>query len=287
MAITVSQLLKNTLLSHAEALILLAHVLTWERTALITRDQEPLPLHAIELFKTLEARRLKGEPIAYLTGYREFYDLKLYVTADVLIPRPETELLVDTALKHCSALIGQGIYPKILELGTGSGAIALAIATTCPKARLIAVDISEKALAVARLNTTHLSVKHPELEKRIDWRSSDWFSKIMPHECFDIIISNPPYIAQQDPHLSQGDLRFEPLQALTDHSDGLSAYKKIIQIGPLHLQPAGLLLLEHGYNQAEAIRKMLLDAKLEHIFTLRDLGQHERVTGACTTGKAS
>ena len=230
---------------------LLEDLLEWQSSALITRDLEVLPEAFINRWQNYCERRLKGEPVAYILGYRDFYDIRLKVSPAVLIPRSDTELLVEFALNHLRQ------YPKqdrnfneqklkVLDLGTGSGAIALAIAKNNPSCEVWACDKSIAALAIAKENLQDLGLKNVKLFE------SDWFSAC-ESEHFDLIVSNPPYIRAHDEHLSLGDLRFEPPSALTDEADGLSAYRKIISQAPNHLVPGGSIALEHGYDQSGAV----------------------------------
>lgn len=277
---TVATLLRESTLPAGEARILLAHTLGWTRTQLITRDNDPLPEAVAAAFHALQARRLAGEPIAYLTGTREFYGLALTVSPAVLIPRPDTELLVELALARCAGLSA----PRVLDLGTGSGAIALAIASARPTAHVTATDRSPDALAVARRNAASLGLLGSTTDgdggtPRLQLYAGDWFAALPADVEFDVIVSNPPYIARHDPHLAQGDLRFEPPDALTDHGDGLGALRTIAAHAMPHLAPGGWLLCEHGYDQAEAVRDLLATAGFAQIFSARDLAGIERVSG--------
>jgi release factor glutamine methyltransferase len=218
-------------------------------------------------YSALVERRAAGEPIAYLTGVREFYCRDFVVTPDVLIPRPETELLVDTA----KVKVGAGRTARILDLGTGSGCLAITLALELPQVRVTAVDVSPNALAVARGNAQRLGA-------RVEFIESDWFAALPPQR-FDLIVANPPYVAAGDPHLGEGDLRFEPMEALTDHADGLSAIRKIIAATPDWLSPGGWLCFEHGYDQAEAVRQLLENAGFSEIEQQRDLAGIVRVSG--------
>jgi len=219
-------------------------------------------------FATLCQRRLAGEPIAYLVGEREFYGLPLRCSPAALIPRPETELLVDLALVR----LPLECHARVLDLGTGTGAIALAIAHQRPLARITAVESSAEALALAQSNAAALRLA------QIEFRQSDWYSAL-PSDRFDLIVANPPYIAAADAHLAQGDLRFEPRAALTPEGDGLAALRIIIGSAPRHLVPGGWLLVEHGWDQGEAVRALFAAAGFSAIATARDLGGQERVTG--------
>ena len=219
-------------------------------------------------YQALFARRLHGEPIAYILGEREFYGLNFRMTPATLIPRHDTELLVELALQH----IPQQGSCRVLDLGTGSGAIALSIAHSRPKAEVTAVDASTDALEVARLNTRRLELANVRLMQ------SSWFDALHG-ERFDIIVSNPPYIASGDAHLSQGDVRFEPRSALASGADGLDDIRRIIARAKDHLNANGWLLLEHGYDQAAQVRALLRQAEFSGIFSARDLAGIERVSG--------
>jgi release factor glutamine methyltransferase len=247
--------------------VLLMHVTGLARTALITRAQEMvLPAHE-EKLQELLACRARGEPIAYLTGRREFWSLELTVTPDVLIPRPETELLVEQALMRIPA---EATW-TIADLGTGSGAIALAIARERPRCRLIATDASETALAVAQGNAIRLAIVN------VEFRHGEWLDPLAD-EVLDMIVSNPPYVAEQDPHLAQGDVRFEPRGALVAGADGLSAIRVIAAAAHRHLRRSGFLLLEHGFDQAPAVRAVLAKHGYEAVATCPDLQGLPRVS---------
>ncbi|MCE4062980.1 peptide chain release factor N(5)-glutamine methyltransferase [Pandoraea sputorum] len=270
-AATVATLLREPGLPPMESRILLSHVLGWSRTQLITRDREPLAPETVAVYRALHARRVAGEPIAYLTGTREFFGLTLNVSPSVLIPRPETELLVELAL----ARIEGRQRPRVLDLGTGSGAIALAIAHSHPDARVTALDRSTDALDVARENARQLG-----LDGHVRFLASDWYDALPADEApFDLIVSNPPYIVSGDEHLSQGDLRFEPVDALTDHADGLAALRVIVAGAPSRLLPDSWLLCEHGYHQAADVRALCTAAGFADVGSERDLANIERTTG--------
>lgn len=271
MTATVASLLREPGLPPQEARILLSHVLGWTRTQLITRDREPLAPETVAVYRALHTRRVAGEPIAYLTGTREFFGLTLTVSPSVLIPRPETELLVELALVRLEGRTA----PRVLDLGTGSGAIALAIAHSRPDARVTALDRSTDALDVARENARHLG-----LDARVAFLASNWYAALPGDSTpFDIIVSNPPYIVSGDEHLSQGDLRFEPVDALTDHADGLAALRTIVAGAPSRLLPDSWLLCEHGYHQAADVRGLCQAAGFADVFSERDLAGIERTTG--------
>ena len=220
-------------------------------------------------------RRLNGEPLAYLLGEREFFGLTFQVTPATLIPRADTELLVELALQK----IPPGAPWRVLDLGTGSGAVALALAHARPEAAVWALDASQAALAVARENAARLGLK------RVNFLHSDWFSALGEAR-FELIVSNPPYIAEADPHLQQGDLRFEPVSALAAGADGLDDIRQLIAAAPRHLLPGGGLWLEHGYDQAAAVRALLARAGFSGIASARDLAGIERVTGGFFPGTA-
>jgi release factor glutamine methyltransferase len=268
---TVAGLLRASPLPALEARILLEHVLGWRRTELITRDDEELAPESVGRFDALAQRRIDGEPIAQLVGAREFFGLSFDVTPDVLIPRPETELLVEIAL----AKIGGIDQPRVLDLGTGSGAIAVAIASSHRNARVWVVDQSAQALTVAAQNALKLLGSSPSFT----FLQSNWTAALDPGLRFELIVSNPPYIAQHDPHLAEGDLRFEPRTALTDEADGLSAIRTIIQTAPFFLAANGALWLEHGYDQAAEVRALLTSRGFSDVRSERDLAGIERASG--------
>mgnify|MGYP001600542301 CR=1 FL=1 len=257
---------------HADAEILLAHVLEISRGSLYARMQRPLAEEADEQLQFLLARRALGEPVAYLTGEQGFWSLDLRVTPDVLIPRPDTELLVEWALELARTA---GCVLRIADLGTGSGAIALALAHELPQAMVTAVDVSAAALSVARDNAARLRIGN------VQWAESDFTQALHAHGAteagFDLIVSNPPYIAEGDAHLAA--LRHEPRLALTAGTDGLDCLRVIIQHAPAALRSQGALLLEHGYDQAAAVRELLLQAGFVNVQTRRDRCGHERASG--------
>jgi release factor glutamine methyltransferase len=253
-------------------------VLGWRRTELITRDNEELAEESVMRFEALAQRRTAGEPIAQLVGTREFFGLKFEVTPDVLIPRPETELLVEIALEKIAGIEA----PRVLDLGTGSGAIAVGIASFHTHAHVWAVDRSTQALTVAARNAAKLlDADRPGGELTL--LESDWTDALDPALRFELIVSNPPYIAQNDPHLSEGDLRFEPRTALTDEADGLAAIRTIIQTAPFFLASGGSLWLEHGYDQAANVRTLLTGRGFSDVRSERDLAGIERVSGGIFT----
>ncbi len=246
--------------------ILLCHATGLSRIQLITQAERPLSDEEAARLEQLVQRRLNGEPIAYIVGKREFFGLDFAVSEAVLIPRPDTELIVELAIERLPA---QG---HLLDMGTGSGAIAVAVAHSRPDAAVTALDLSEAALSMARANAAGNGVQ-------VRFLQSDWFGALQADERFALIASNPPYIAAGDEHLSQGDLRFEPAGALTDHADGLSALRIIIAGAPAYLLPGAWLLLEHGYDQAEAVRALLAQQGYTEVQSWRDLGGIERVSG--------
>jgi len=248
-----------------DAEVLLAHVLGCERSALIAHDSEPVMQAPAAAFETLLARRLRGEPVAYLTGRREFWSLSLSVSPAVLVPRPETELLVELALR----LLPAGEPRAVLELGTGSGAIALALATERPTAHITATDASAAALAVARSNAQRLALA------QVRFRRGDWFEAV-PGERFDLIACNPPYVAAADPHLAA--LRAEPVAALVAGPIGLEAFERIVPAAPAHLREAGWLLLEHGADQAAAVKNLLERHGFHDVTSHPDYSGASRVT---------
>ncbi|AKZ61773.1 SAM-dependent methyltransferase [Herbaspirillum hiltneri N3] len=259
--------LKNAPLDTLENRILLGHALQLSRIQLITQSERLLTDDEAVRLTALYRRRLQGEPIAYIVGEREFFGLAMAVTPDVLIPRPDTELLVELALER---LPQQG---KALDMGTGSGAIAVAIAHTRPDADMTALDVSEGALKVAASNAQRHGAK-------VRFLRSDWYSALTGAvREFDLIVSNPPYIVAGDAHLAQGDLRFEPIGALTDHADGLSALRTIIDGAAGYLKNGGWLLMEHGYDQAEAVRELLARGGFTDVQSWNDLAGIARVSG--------
>jgi len=277
--LSLRSLLGSTSLPRNEAHILMAHVLDKHyqlpRSTLISRDEMELSPSASEEWRTLESRRLNGEPVAYLVGKRGFHKIELQVAPGVLIPRPETELLVDIALQEIKRIENSTQSPKILDLGTGSGAIALAIANEAPNAQVIATDQSAEALAIAKLNAKSLG-----LETRVEFAPGSWYQALKENDIFDIILSNPPYIPNQDPHLIEGDLRFEPVDALTDYSTGLRCLEAIILGAKNHLKPMGLLAVEHGFDQSAAVIELMKTAGLSDIQTHQDLSGHYRIASA-------
>ncbi len=247
---------------------LMAHVLERNTAWLFAHGDEALDAAASARFHDLLARRVAGEPLAYLTGRRAFWTMELAVSPDTLIPRADTERLVELALARVPPADGV----DVLDLGTGSGAIALAIAAERPRARVLATDASRAALAVARANAARLGLH------RVTFAHGDWYDAIPVDARFDLIASNPPYIADDDPHLDRGDLRHEPRSALAAGSDGLDDIRTIVTGAGRRLKPGGWLLLEHGWAQGDPVRAHLEAAGFVHVSTERDLEDRDRVT---------
>lgn len=248
-----------------DAQLLLGHLMDRPRTWLIAHDDVTLDVNVASAFRLQLARRAAGEPLAYLVGEREFHGLTLQVTPAVLVPRPETELLVDWALERLVPLQA----PRLADLGTGSGAIALALAHRRPDASIVACDRDAAALAQAQANAIRLGIA-------MQFASGSWWEAV-PGQQFDLVVSNPPYIAADDPHLSA--LAHEPLHALTPGGDGLQALRQIIAGAGAHLRPGAWLLLEHGYDQGPAVRAMLTAAGFEAVQTRQDLAGLDRCSG--------
>ena len=270
MSVTVSEALARAVQSigRVDARALLAHALRRDATYLATHGDDALDAERHSAFDALVGRRASGEPVPYLTGRREFYGLDFRVTTAVLIPRPETELLVDLALERLP--LGAGC--SVLDLGTGSGCIAIAIARLRPRARVVAVDSSEAALALARNNAETHGVTN------IEFRASNWFSSLERWR-FDLIAANPPYVAVGDPHLVHGDLRFEPSEALVAEEGGLACLRAIAQAAPAHLASGGWLLFEHGHDQGASCQALLAHAGFAEVITRQDLAGLDRVAG--------
>ena len=258
----------DTRTARLEARVLAAFAWNVTPAWLIAHDTDPLAETQITPFETLLARRLAGEPIAYLVGTREFYGRPFRVSPDVLIPRPDTELLVDLALARIPA--NQAL--NVLDLGTGSGCIAITLALERPQARVTAVDRSAAALAIAGHNAGIL-------DARVEFLTSDWFDALTSRR-FDLIVSNPPYVPAADPHLTRGDVRFEPLSALAAGDDGLDDLRHLIAAARAHLAPGGTLLLEHGHDQAEAVVALLECGGYTRTLSWSDLAGIRRVSGA-------
>jgi release factor glutamine methyltransferase len=269
---TIAQCQADSPLELLETRMLMMHALGLSRVQLITRSETILSSEQAQQLHALIARRVQGEPMAYILGQREFFGLDFYVTPDVLIPRPDTELLVDLALQYAPKA------SRLLDLGTGSGAIAISVAQQRPDLEVTALDISPAALAIAAKNAARHLPPHT-----LQLFQSDWYSALKltmsATSRFATIVSNPPYIVKDDQHLSQGDLRFEPIDALTDHADGLSAYRRIIDDAPSYLDDDGWLLMEHGYHQAEQVQALLSAAGFSQVQSWPDLAGILRVSG--------
>jgi release factor glutamine methyltransferase len=259
--------LRNGGLDAVDARALVRHVIGCDEAWLISHPDRQLSAKEQDAYAALRARRAAGEPVAYLTGEREFYSLAFNVTPAVLIPRPETELLVEAALEHLPV----DSPLRVLDLATGSGCVAVTIARQRPHAMVTATDISHYALAVARGNAARHGAG-------IEFVESDWFATLSGR-CFDLMVANPPYIAAGDAHLAAGDLRFEPRAALVAGPIGLECIEVIVEEAPQHLAPGGRLLFEHGYDQGPCARALLAAGGYQEIVTLRDLAGSERVTG--------
>lgn len=286
MALSIAALLSRQGINKREAQTLLAHALGLSRTSIIAHPERMIDVAQEQLAQSLFSRRAFGEPIAYLLGCREFYGRDFVVSPATLIPRPETELLVQQALvttpghkwlesrTNTSAIeVGRGQRSHVLDLGTGCGAIAVSLALERPDAIIVAADISHDALKIATENARRLNTA------AVEFIESNWYTNLGDRK-FDLIVSNPPYVASGDAHLSQGDLRFEPQIALTDESsDGLHSIRTIVDGAPAHLHPSGWLLFEHGYDQANACRELLLKAGFENLISIDDLAGISRVAG--------
>ncbi|UPW19914.1 peptide chain release factor N(5)-glutamine methyltransferase [Agarivorans sp. TSD2052] len=253
-----------------DAKVLLQHVLGCEPVYLLTWPERCLTELQWQQYQDLLEKREAGQPVAYLIGLRDFWSLSLKVSPATLIPRPDTEVLVEQSLKKIVNLADT----EIVDLGTGTGAIALAIASECPLAKVYASDLREDAVQLARENASSLHLSE------VDIRQGSWLEPFSG-QTFDLIVSNPPYIDPQDPHLSQGDVRFEPISALTSEQNGLADIKHIIDTATDYLKAGGWLLLEHGYDQKQAVQQLLDKAGYSQIFTEQDYGGMDRVSGGC------
>jgi release factor glutamine methyltransferase len=254
--------------ARGEAELLLVHALGVDRAWLIAHRDDAVASGLAGQVRCCVSRRVAGEPVAYIIGHRGFHAIDLALTPDVLIPRPETELLVELALQR----IPQREEVEIADLGTGSGAIALAVAHARPHVRVLATDANAAALDVARGNAQRLGIGN------VEFAQGDWCAALGARR-FGLIVSNPPYIAENDEHLARGDLRFEPRRALASGADGLDAIRAIVRDARDHLNAGGWLLLEHGFDQGFAVRGLLKQGGLQDVFTARDLEGRERVSG--------
>ena len=263
---TVRRALAQSALVPIDGQVVLAHVLDRDRAWLAAHPEEALTRAQADAFFALAKRRRDGEPVAYLTGKREFWGLLLRVTPAVLVPRPETETLVEAALARLPA----DRDLRVLDLGTGSGAIALALAHERPRAHVTATDVVAEALAVAQDNAQHLGIVN------VEFVHSNWYAALGA-ERYDLVAANPPYVAEGDPHLTEGDVRFEPAAALTAGGDGLDAVRTIVSGAAEHLVPGGHLAVEHGYNQSELVRELFAAAGFTSVMVYRDLAGIPRV----------
>ena len=272
---TLDDLIQHSQLPRAEARRLLASLTGQPLTWFMAHGDDPADPDLAARFQALAERRRAGEPLAYLLGQQEFYGRPFTVSPAVLIPRADTETLVETALEQLALLRQQrrAVPLSLLELGTGSGIIAITLALEAPDTEVHAVERSPEALAVARQNAKALGADH------IHWHAGSWWQALASPRRFDLIVSNPPYIAANDHHLQQGDLRFEPPQALAAGPDGLDDLRILIGGAPAHLTPGGWLLLEHGYDQEAPVQALLRDAGFADVFTRRDLAGQPRVSG--------
>lgn len=250
-----------------DAQTLLGHVLDRPRSFLIAHGEQALTPQQLQAAQALLTQRLEGRPVAHLLGRREFWSRELEVTPDTLIPRPDTETTLELALDR----IPPGVHWSLLDLGTGTGALALMLALDRPDCDVIATDISPEALAVARRNRDNLGLTN------IDFRKGDWFAPLGERR-FHLIVSNPPYVPERDPHLNQGDVRFEPRRALTAGPSGLDDLERLTAQAPAHLHEGGWLVLEHGWDQSEAVAKLLESSGFCHIESRMDLGGRPRAS---------
>lgn len=272
---SLDDLIRHSQLPRAEARRLLAYLTGQPLTWFMAHGDDPAAPNIAARFQALAERRRAGEPLAYLLGQQEFYGRPFAVSPAVLIPRADTETLVETALEQLARLRRQrcAVPLSLLELGTGSGIIAITLALEAPDTEVHAVERSPEALAMAQQNAKALGAD------RIHWHAGSWWQALARPRRFDLIVSNPPYIAAHDHHLQQGDLRFEPPQALVAGPDGLDDLRIIIGGAPAHLNPGGWLLLEHGYDQEAPVQALLRDAGFADVFTRRDLAGQPRVSG--------
>jgi release factor glutamine methyltransferase len=249
-----------------DADVIMSELLQKDRSYLFAHPETILHFETVQRFQKQIKQRKKGEPVAYVTGLRHFWDMKLHISQQTLIPRPETEHLVELALK-----LDKGTTFHVLDLGTGSGTIALALGKSCPHWQITACDKYENSIELAQLNAEVHNINN------VQFLQSDWFENIQGE--FDLIVSNPPYVAQKDPHLKQGDVRFEPKRALTSGSDGLKDIRQIIAQAKDYLVPGGHLYFEHGAEQKADCQAILADKNYQAIFTLKDLAGLDRISG--------
>ncbi|WP_434926956.1 peptide chain release factor N(5)-glutamine methyltransferase [Shewanella sp. HL-SH5] len=261
-----SQLASTSDSAHVDAEALLIHCLNKTRSFLYTWPERTLTVEQFKNFQQMVKKRQQGMPVAHIIGEREFWSLPFIVNESTLIPRPDTEILVETALN-----LDIRFNARVLDLGTGTGAIALSIAHERPKWRITAIDKVPEAVALAKANRANLQLEQVEILQ------SDWFSAVKDRD-FDLIVSNPPYIAEQDEHLSIGDVRFEPQSALTAADEGYADIYHIADKAREHLLPGGFLLLEHGYQQAIRVREKMIDLGYKDVATVRDFGSNDRCT---------
>ena len=252
-----------------DAKVILANILEKSQTFLFTWPDKTLDALQVTHFKNAIARRKKGEPVAYIVGKRDFWTLSLFTSPDTLIPRPDTEVLVEQVVNWVVESKREPL--AICDLGTGTGAIALALASELPQASVVGVDFQSGAVELATRNAEANGVTNAQFLK------SDWFSALTG-QSFDVIVSNPPYIEEASPYLNEGDVRFEPKTALTSGVDGLHDIKHIISTSPMFLNKGGLLAFEHGFNQGRAVRDLLLAAGFSSVRTVKDYGENDRVT---------
>ncbi len=264
------ELLAGSRLPRLEARALMTLASGRSREWLIAHGPELAEPALAERFEALVQRRQQGEPMAYLAGWREFHGLRFEVGPAVLIPRPETEQLVDLVIERAP------YGAQVLDLGSGSGAIAISIAHARSDLRLVATDRSVVSLELARRNA--MALLGAAGAARVAWHAGDWWAALPTQRCFEVIVSNPPYIAAADPHLAEGDLRFEPRGALAAGADGLDDLRTIVAGAPAWLRPGGLLALEHGWDQGKAVRELMRTAGFTSVDTLHDAQQHERIT---------
>jgi release factor glutamine methyltransferase len=250
-----------------DAEILFCNVMQFKRSRIYSHPEQLVPEAKSVLFQSLIEQRQQGHPIAHLTGKKEFWSLELTVNKDTLIPRPETELLVETALQ----MIPENAAFNILDLGTGSGAIAIAIASERPDCKIVATDINKNALTIAKENAETHQIEN------IQFYLSDWYKNI-PSKSFDLVVSNPPYIKQDDEHLSQGDVRFEPELALVAGIDGMQAINIILENAKRYLASDACLLIEHGYDQKSLVQQAFLKHDFNQLKTFQDLSGQDRIT---------